>query len=175
MARFWTKRRTRAAQLVAEDRLTDEEIAVELGVSRQALAVWKRRPEFAARVDEIVEATRKAILAEGIAHRQNRIDAVNDRWQRLQQVIAERARQHEQIDSLQASPAAGASTGLMVLTVRHLPGGGKVEEWAVDTATLKAMLEHEKQAAIELGQWEEKSQVSGAVLIREYGVSLDQV
>ena len=177
MVKFWhwTKKRTRAAQLVAEDQLTDDEIASELGISRRSLACWKKHSDFASRVGEIVEAMRQAILAEGIANRQNRVDALNARWQRMKRVIDERERQHANIDSLKASPAAGASTGLMVLTIRYLPGGSRVEEWAVDTGLLKAMNETEKQAAIELGQWEEKSQVSGGVLIREYGVPVDDV
>jgi hypothetical protein len=34
-----------------------------------------------------------------------------------------------------------------------------VEEYEVDTGLLKALLDHEKQAAQELGQWSEKSKV----------------
>lgn len=171
----WNGRRERAAALVAEDVQSDPEIARQLGISDRQLLRWKRAPEFAARVAEIVEATRAAVLAEGVANKRNRIEAINDRWRRLQQVIDARAEKHANIRTLAASPAAGAETGLMVLTIRYLPGGGRVEEWAVDTGLLKAMLEHEKQAAVELGQWEEKSSVSGSVLIREYGVTLDEV
>ena len=38
----------RAARLCFEDRLRDEEIAAELGISRRTLARWKHRPDFAA-------------------------------------------------------------------------------------------------------------------------------
>lgn len=172
MVKFWhwTKKRTRAAQLVAEDRLTDDEIAAELGISRRSLACWKKHPDFAARVAEIVESMRQAILAEGIANKQNRIDALNERATLMRQVIAERAADMVGIP--------GGGTGLMVRTYKAIGTGEfarQVEEYAVDTPLLREMREHEKQAAIETGQWEEKSQVSGSVLIREYGVSLDQV
>ena len=48
-----TKKRERAAQLCAEDRLSDCKIAAEVEISERALAKWKKDPIFAARVTEI--------------------------------------------------------------------------------------------------------------------------
>ncbi|MHB1131667.1 MAG: hypothetical protein ACYC4L_04695 [Chloroflexota bacterium] len=115
---------------------------------------WSQVHGWQARLEEIAAAERAAIVARGIADRQNRVDALNDRWRRMQRVIEARADQHEKAD-LEASPAAGASSGLMVLTIKYLPSGSRVEEWAVDTGLLKELREHEKQAAQELGQWSE--------------------
>jgi hypothetical protein len=127
----------------------------------KTLADWSGTFCWQARLDQIVSQERQAVVSRGIVDKQNRLNALNDRWERLQKVIAERERQHVSIDSLQPSPAAGASTGLMVLTVRFLPGGGRVEEWAVDTSTLKEIREHEKQAAQEMGEWTEKREMTG--------------
>jgi len=188
----WTGRSDRAAVLVAEDLRTDEEIAKEAGVTKRQLERWKQHPEFAARVDQVGEQLRAAVLAEGISRRENRVAALNDRWQRLQQVIEARAEDMPDVP--------GGSTGLLVRQVKLVKVystttnpddvdepdeadvlisaklSQEVAEYAVDTGLLKELREHERQAAQELGQWTEKSEHSGELLIREYiGVPLDQV
>jgi hypothetical protein len=42
-----TARRVKAAQLVAEDALTDIQIAAKVGISERQLERWKRQPAFA--------------------------------------------------------------------------------------------------------------------------------
>ena len=136
---------------MAEDALSDEQIAELMNMSRQGLAKWKTHPDFQARVSEIRVQIRAAVVARGIAERQNRVDALNDRWQRMRQVIEARAES--------GGTAPGAKTGLLVKTVKAI-GTGKdqyeVEEWTVDTALLRELREHEKQAAQELGQWADR-------------------
>jgi predicted phage gp36 major capsid-like protein len=44
-----------AAQLLAEDRKTDEQIAVIVGISRRTIQYWKHRPEIKSRIEEICE------------------------------------------------------------------------------------------------------------------------
>ena len=51
----WDKRSVRAAELVAEGRLTGLRIAAEVGLSRQGLDRWKAHPEFKARVAAILD------------------------------------------------------------------------------------------------------------------------
>ncbi len=189
---WWTGQREEAALLVAQDELSNEEIAARLRVSRQSLQTWKTTLEFAARVRELVTAMAEAVKGQGIAERQNRVAALNDRWEKLQGVIAARAKDMESVP--------GGDTGLLVREVKLVkvylvmpePEGGEatpeaeelasgrravqVAEYAVDVGLLKELREHEKQAAIELGQWEEKHEHSGEVLVREYvGVDIEQV
>jgi hypothetical protein len=63
----WCTRSVRAAELVAEGRLTGAQIAAEVGLSRQGLDRWKARPEFKARVaahlDEYAALLRRDQLA----------------------------------------------------------------------------------------------------------------
>lgn len=73
----WTEGRERAAALVAEDAVSDEQIAADLGVTRRTLTTWKQHPEFAARVDEHLAAFRRRVLRKGFALRERRIDALN--------------------------------------------------------------------------------------------------
>jgi putative insertion element HTH domain-containing protein len=151
-----TSKRERAAALVAEDRLTDEDIADELEITRRTLANWKKTPTFQARVDEIVEEVKAALIARGILDRQNRLNALNDRQKRMTEVIRQRA------ENLKEVPGGG-NTGLLVRQVKGIGKGEDfqvVEEYAVDTGLLREMREHEKQAAIELGEWTEKREHS---------------
>lgn len=170
----WSGQREDAALLVAEDRLTNEEIAARVGVTRQALDKWKRHPEFAARVESLVTAMAEAVEARGIANRKRRVAALNDRWRRMLRVIEDRAKE-------MADVTAG-ETGLLTRQVKLVKvyvsvdeagngsGGAKrvsgalassrrvveVAEFAVDVGLLRELREHEKQAAQELGQWDSK-------------------
>jgi len=168
----WTAQREQAAQLVADDSLSDESIASRVGVSRQTLAVWKRKPAFQQRVTEHLDAAREAIKAEGIANRINRVNALNDRWERMQTVIAERAADTSsgtyttaptEDGETERIVAPGWSTGLLVRTEKQIGAGDKaihVIEFAVDTGLLRELRAHEEQAAKELGQWTEKRDVT---------------
>lgn len=153
----WTDQREDAALLAAEDRLTDEQIAEKCGIDRRTLARWKLVPDFASRVAEHRALWREELKRKGIAAKQNRLDALNDRWERLKRVIEERG----------ADPGmqgvAGGATGLLVRQVKGIGKGEdfeRVEEYAVDTGLLKEMRDHERQAAQELGEWTEKRDVT---------------
>lgn len=162
MTRFvWTEARETAAGLLAEDRLTDEQIAELIGVKRQTMALWKNRPEFKARVEAIVEKTRAAVEAEAIASKRNRIAALNDRWARMRRVVDERAADPDMAD------VPGGKTGLLVRTYRSIGSGPfaeRVEEYAVDIGLLKEFREHEEQAAREIGDRKESAPSAAAAL-----------
>lgn len=161
-ARKWTRKKTKAAQLVAEDKLTDNEIAAAVKVSQRTLERWKLKPAFAGRVAELVkaaeDAVRQALLTEGIADRVERVRGYGDRRQRLQQIITERG----QAEDMQKVP--GGATGLLVRTKKQIGGGEYatiVDEYQVDVGTLRELRELEKQAAQDLGQWAEKRELTG--------------
>lgn len=152
----WTRAKEMAALLVAEDELSDEEIGARVGVTDRTLRNWKREPEFWRRVDEHSEAFRAVIERKAIAQRGRRVAALQDRWRRMQRVIAERA----------ADPGMagvpGGSTGLLVRRVKGIGKGEdfeRVEEYVVDDGLLRELREHERQAAQELGQWLERAEV----------------
>lgn len=151
-----TALRERAAFLVAEDRISDELIAAELGISRRTLATWKGQAEFKARVDQITAEVSEQLKAKGLADRAKRLEALNDRHGRMNEVIKQRA------ENLKGVPGGG-NTGLVVKQVKGIGKGQDfqvVEEYAVDTGLLREMREHEKQAAIEVGEWTDKTQHS---------------
>lgn len=154
----WNERSEEAAQLVSVDELTDEQIAQRAKVTRQTLSNWKANPEFAARVDQHIADCRARIRKRGIAVIENRVRALQDRWDRMHRVIAERAEAPE----MQSVP--GGKTGLMVRDIKSVGAGTAakfVDVYEVDTGLLRELREHEQQAAKELGQWTEKREHTG--------------
>jgi Helix-turn-helix of insertion element transposase len=73
-------RRVKAAQLVAEDRLSDEQIGTKVGITRRQLTRWKRQTAFTDLVTEIAESLAAEIRGKGLVELSNRIDALNSRW-----------------------------------------------------------------------------------------------
>ena len=150
--------------------MTNDEIADRCGVSRPALRRWKARPEFRARVDEHLEAYRRAVLRHGVAVLERRVAALDDRWRRMLRVIDERAEDPDMRN------VPGGSTGLLVRRVKGLGRGDSsrvIDEFSLDTALLRELREHEKQAARELGQWAERRTDGGhevrPVILKVFG------
>jgi hypothetical protein len=149
----WNKAKEVAARLLAEDELTDAEIATQVNVSARQLGRWKEHPEFAARISIFLQEMGSASLRHAIARRARRVRALDERWQALLKVQTERAAD----PTMQNIP--GAKTGLLVRRYKSLrdeSGFRVVQEVEVDVGLLRELREHEKQAAQELGQWVEK-------------------
>lgn len=152
----WTVQTERAAQLLADGKLTLGEIAEELDIDPKTLWNWRKESEFAARVEELLEAFRQEVRRRGIAVRERRLQVLDDTWDRLQRVIQERA------DDPTHANVPGWKTGLLVHNVKSVGGGDNatvVDLYEIDTGLLRELREHKKQAAQELGQWTEKHEV----------------
>ena len=92
-------------------------------------------------------------LQDAIADRRGRIRRLADRAARLRRVIEERAAD----EHFQQVP--GGSTGLLRRQPRMVGSGDStrvVWDYQVDAPLLKELRAHERQAAQELGQWNEK-------------------
>lgn len=169
----WTQQKTEAAQLLAEDELSDKEICEKIELPERTLNNWKKVSEFQARIAETVEAIRTAILNRGIADKAKRIGAYDRRWRKMHSVIEARGKDL-------ASDVAGGESGLLVRTVKQIGGGENaqiIEEYAVDTGLLRELRELEKQAAIEVGQWTEKKDItSKGEQVKAYvGIDVEKV
>jgi hypothetical protein len=154
LAFTWNTARELGAALVADDSLTDVEIAKQAGVHKATLERWKKAPEFQARVRDVrANLESKALeiaLQYGIADVRQRIRSLDERWKKMQRVIAERGK-----DPVMEK-AAGGRTGLLVHRRRVIGQGDNrmmIDEYAVDTGLLHELLETERQAAQEMGKW----------------------
>jgi hypothetical protein len=145
---------------------------------------WLRHPEFADRVASIKAAYRKALLEEGLSDRQYRLSVLEDLKERL--LTVQEARAAEGIAETNAllediataiagddeaekkrvarlSPVAGIESGLLIKKWVKSGSHSYDEAYEVDTATVKAIQEVLKQAAIEVGQWNENIEIGTAV------------
>jgi hypothetical protein len=160
--------------LLAEDAITDTEIAEACGISRQQLWLWKKQPAFAQRLREGRERLADEALRYAVARKRNRMRRMNDRRERGHRLIEERA----------ADPAMatvpGGTTGL--LTTKQTPLGPQYE---VDTGLLASLLNLERAAAVEAGQWTEKTATTLTIsdtlrqeaqrLADELGISVEEL
>lgn len=181
-----------AARHVAEDKLSDVEIATEVGVAKRTLEYWKTIPEFKACVADITREYLAVIRQRGIAILERRVDRLNGDWLRMQAVISARARRYTKLRAgLREYPRAPlvetdeeritaelteriatslvpeeATTGHLIF-IETPTKYGITREWRVDTALLAELRNHEQQAAKELGQWTEKAEtrVRGVVTV----------
>ena len=150
-----TKKREKAAQLVAEDCLSDEKIAEEVEIGRRTLARWKTETRFIARIEAIASAYAKRVLSRGIARKERRVAVLNELHEKMLQVISERA------SSLDLEGVPGGRTGLIT---KMLKGIGKGEDfqvvavYEVDTDTVKEIRALQEQVAEELGQRVERTE-----------------
>ena len=160
----WNTTREAAALLMAEDEWTDAEIGAQLDVNVNTLVRWRKVPEFQARVQEIVRELMEAPRRHAIARRNRRLAELQKRHARLMAVIEARAAHADYQD------LPGGDTGLLVRRQKLLGRGADavlVVEYEVDTGTLKELRELEKQAAIEVGDWSEKREVSGSMRVQQ--------
>jgi cytochrome c556 len=145
------RRMLRAAMLVGDGDLTNDQIAAEVGVSRSTITKWKRREDFRAEVERFQTDVRDLVLQEGIARKEIRIMALNDSVERIKQIKQERA-----LDpAMQNIP--GGRTGLMKRTVKTLGAGASaliIEEGKFDAALHIQFLALLEQARKEMEEFE---------------------
>jgi hypothetical protein len=169
-------RQGRAAILVVADELTDDKIAEELKITRRTLARWKNEPAFRAKVqeirDELLRRAEEAMYELSIAKKHERVAVLNDLQDKHLESLRLRAERYEPLisdQSLNADPPAEAATGLFVRKETINAAGFKSIEWTYDGSLIKSIQSLEDQAARELGQIVDKSDVSvGGSLKREY-------
>lgn len=165
----WDERRTKAAQLIAAGEKTEAEICAEIHVTRKTLWDWKTKPEFRARVDEIVSETAAALKQEGIRQKENRLDILQGSVSKILDLIEARAvemgrmqgNQCEECGSQPESFVPGGSTGLLV---RDYKSNGITPVYKFDAAVLRELREYLKQTAIEKREWTEGREHSGAIV-----------
>jgi hypothetical protein len=149
-----------AAEHLADDRLTDVQIAKLAGVSRAALSKWEKIPTFMQRVEDIRERAAKKLEAKSLEDRQYRLEQLKDRHNALLALVKARGSSGEMVG------VPGGETGFVIRRTRVVGVGATAEhvtENVLDTGLLDMFLKIEKQAPQEMGQWTEKSDLRANV------------
>jgi len=81
------KLKEKAAQLVADGRFGDAEIAAKVGVSANTVFNWRKNPPFAVRVAEIVAEYSERRIKRGLALKANRIAGLTSLYNRLEMLL----------------------------------------------------------------------------------------
>jgi hypothetical protein len=160
----WTEQSEKLVSLVARGEDSNNRMAEELGIAVSTLKLWKSHPEFRRAVEEHVKAYREVALSTGVAILQNRLRRMNERYDRLYDIMLARASHPD----YQGFP--GGDSGLLIRRVKRvkstvLKDGKEIEigaervEFELDKDLLREMRELEILAAKETGQWIERHEV----------------
>lgn len=158
----------KAAILLAEDDLSDREIAAKLKMSRSTLHEWKQESEF----QQVMGDYHGSIVAEAlklpIAKRTERVRVLNELHESYLETKHLRGETYKLAADTPEEAARQifgggtvpwARTGMYVQQPKISASGKTVVEWAFDSSLDSAIKSTQKQAAQELGQWEDKSSV----------------
>jgi hypothetical protein len=165
----WTEQRAKAAALLARG-LSAAEVARTVGMTREGLFKWRRQPAFRARVASLVR--RRAGIPEqfAAAHNVHRVKSLQQRWDKLHQIIAERGAAPEMKN------VPGGTTGLLVQRIKSIGSGKSVREmreFEIDTGLLTSLLAIERRIAEELGQWSKPKDEKGGEANFNLQINLD--
>lgn len=174
-------KRDKAAILFADDELrtspgkrrTAQDVADEIGVSRRTITRWKDDPEFRAMIQDAKGKITADALRLPIAQKLERVRILNDSLMGDLEAKRLRAEHYAALRDDNAGSAmmqdfgfaipAWAATGKFVAQPKIAANGKTVVEWAYDRALETSINEKLKQAAQELGQWEENVNVNHAM------------
>ena len=158
---FWTKKRAKAAELLCSSAKTDEEIAKAVGVTRQALAKWKRAPEFNERRTELMAALEERMKNDFVASRIGQVKLLAADFNATSKILEERGVDAAWMDDLGNLLPVGGPGGSTGFIAREYQGVGKQQKpvFKVDAALFKVRQDLLRQIAILRGFWSEKSEV----------------
>jgi transposase-like protein len=151
----WDERRETAAALLAQGELSVNEIARQVGVTRDLIWIWRKSPLFQARITEHLDRIRDELLSVGVAAKAARISALQDRHLRLCRIIEERA--DAAMADEEARDVPGAASGLLVRQVRVTGSGRNAERvitWELDDKVLKEIRSIEETVSKLIGDWQ---------------------
>ena len=139
-------RKEEAARLIAEDDLTDEQIAQRVGITDRQLRNWKQEPDFAAAVNAHILLIRDQILSRGFARVEKRVQLLDKNVRRLEAIVEAQKSNPD----VQDHPAA--DTGLIFY--KETPTRtGMAEEFFVHTTLLAEQRAQLGDIAKHAGQW----------------------
>jgi len=168
----WNEKRERAAVMLAADEVSDARIAEACGINEVTLNVWKKHPEFAERVRDETAAIRTGALRYAIAKKHRRIGKLNEIAERMEGAIDARAAEA----AADPDAPAEARTGLFSRKTVMSASGKERRDYVFDAQLVREYRATLEQAARELGQLVDRSEVTNETIVRRYvGVDVEAV
>jgi len=172
-----TAQKRKAAELLALDELSDQQIADAVGVTKRTITRWKHLPLVKQIIAEATKEIGEAIRAEGIREKQFRLAAQEERWRDLEALRKARGADPH------ISSFPGGATGFVAVDlkqVKHLAepkeGEDGVPQWtqeywthAFDATLWNAYLSIERHIAQEMGQWTDKAELDMTSVVEFVG------
>ena len=145
----------KAAAMVARKLHSPRIIARDCGLDYGHMLKLMLDPDFIALVETYKRIQKEQVPELFVADRDNRLYALNNLMSRYIQLVEERESRHGEY----------SDTGLVAMTETVKRANGKEEvldrKYEFDASLDKAIKETLKHAAIELGEWQEKRELSG--------------
>src|SRR5579872_2340952 len=141
-----------AAILVAEDKLSDTEIAQRCGITRRTLMRWKNQLSIQQKIHEHLRLSKQESERQMMIERHMRIASMEARLYEIDDIIRKRAQNPE----MQGVP--GGSTGVLRQRKVSCRGGKAVYAYELDTSLLREYRQLLMAVAKALGQWQPKYQ-----------------
>jgi transcriptional regulator with XRE-family HTH domain len=177
----WTPARTKAAALIAEDKLTQAEIADKIGVSRVALWQWNKRPEFASRIEELVQEEVQEVKRKWFMHGPLRARLLARDIRATDIILEERGKQlQDELNAAEVTVAAdnaehadkkppasetngdpyagGARTGFIARDYKMAGNGTTRPVYAFDAALMRERRANLEAISKHLGQWDAENE-----------------
>jgi hypothetical protein len=141
-----------AARLIAEGDLTNDEIAERVDIGVATLYRWKNYQEFKDEIKTQKDKIREDLYGFQFANIAHRINRANQRLRQIGRLTDARAKEY--------ADQPGGETGLIVKDYKG-SGDNLRTVFAFDAAVIKEERELLKYMSQELGQWTEKTELSG--------------
>jgi|ERR1017187_2915075 hypothetical protein len=157
----------RAAMLVAYGASTKKVVRV-AGISKKTLSRWKQQGDFKLEVERLRNRWAEQIEKTGITDKRCRLYRLNDRWRRGQAFMEKRGRlfREQAKEDPELAKVPGGEDGMVAWRVKILHVGRetykRVIEYEFDNGYSAEMRALEEQAAMELGQYKPKQEVTFA-------------
>jgi len=122
--------------------------------AKQSAARLLNNADVRSRVSELGQEIESSFVRLQIAERLHRLEAIQDRWDRVRAAVEARAR--EDYDAMM-------KTGVVCRKLRSVKDGNAVrvvEEYEIDTAAIEALNSIERRAAIETGQEVDRTDIN---------------
>lgn len=153
----WTGQKVKAAKLLVDAEWSVPRIAEEIKCHPETIQKWKKKPEFQAYMRKLLSAFEAHAMRSGIANKARRMAHLNYHFERLGQIIAERAERYR-------DTATGGGSGLIAIEVKLRKVDDRwepIEEEVFDAALAREYRAVLQQAAEETGQLVSRSEISG--------------